>query len=274
MRILAYTSPARGHLFPITPALDELRDRGHRVAVRTLASQVGLMRSRGLDAAPIDPAIEAIEHDDFRGRGTLAKMRRALDTFVARAPHEAAGLQAALEQERPDALLVDIQAWGALAAAERWGGPWASWCPFPLPLPSRDAPPFGPGLRPARGRAGRLRDRALTPLIVGGYERQVVPRINGLRASLGMAPVARVGEFLAGAPLVLYLTAEPFEYPRTDWPPNVRMVGPRLRAAVREAIARAEGARRVAAAFARAGGAPGAADAVEELAARAVVEAG
>jgi UDP:flavonoid glycosyltransferase YjiC (YdhE family) len=29
-----------------------------------------------------------------------------------------------------------------------------------------------------------------------------------------------------GQPLVLYLTAEPFEYPRSDWPQNIVMVGP------------------------------------------------
>jgi MGT family glycosyltransferase len=28
------------------------------------------------------------------------------------------------------------------------------------------------------------------------------------------------------APLMLYMTAEPFEYPRSDWPESVRMVGP------------------------------------------------
>jgi MGT family glycosyltransferase len=26
--------------------------------------------------------------------------------------------------------------------------------------------------------------------------------------------------------LLIYMTAEPFEYPRSDWPPNVRLVGP------------------------------------------------
>src|SRR5215217_4342402 len=28
------------------------------------------------------------------------------------------------------------------------------------------------------------------------------------------------------APLMLYMTAEPFEYPRSDWPGSVRLVGP------------------------------------------------
>jgi hypothetical protein len=41
-RILASTSPAAGHLFPLTPILDKLADRGHQVSVRTLAAQVPL----------------------------------------------------------------------------------------------------------------------------------------------------------------------------------------------------------------------------------------
>jgi MGT family glycosyltransferase len=38
--------------------------------------------------------------------------------------------------------------------------------------------------------------------------------------------VANVDEMLRRPPLLLYLTAEPFEYPRRDWPDNVVMVGP------------------------------------------------
>ncbi len=65
-RILAYTSPARGHLFPLTPILVELRRRGHDVALRTLASEVPLMRGLGFDAAPINERIETIDHDDWK----------------------------------------------------------------------------------------------------------------------------------------------------------------------------------------------------------------
>jgi hypothetical protein len=38
MKVLAYTSPARGHLYPIVPILLELQRRGHEIALRTLAS--------------------------------------------------------------------------------------------------------------------------------------------------------------------------------------------------------------------------------------------
>jgi MGT family glycosyltransferase len=224
-RILAYTSPARGHLFPLTPILDELRARGHDVALRTLGSQVELMAARGFVAQPIDPAIEALEQDDWRARRPQAALRRSVRVFCARAEHDAPDLRRAIEEERPDALIVDIQSWGALAAAEAWGGPWAAFCPYPLPLPSRDAPPFGPGLPPARGPLGRLRDRALRPLVFGTVERLVVSQLNGVRAGLGLEPVDVTGMFTR-PPLLIYMTAEPFEYPRSDWPANVRLVGP------------------------------------------------
>jgi MGT family glycosyltransferase len=225
-RILAYTSPARGHLFPIVGVLDELRARGHEVAVRTLASQIELMRSRGFAAAPIDPGIEALEHSDYGKRSSVAALRASTATFVQRAQLEVGDLRRAIGDEAPDALLVDVQTWGGLAAAEAWGGPWASWCPYPLPLPSRDAPPFGPGLRPARGPLGRLRDRALAPLVLGTLTRTIRPPIEALREGLGLERLERPADFLVRAPLLLYMTAAPFEYPRSDWPPSIRMVGP------------------------------------------------
>ncbi|HET6868433.1 MAG TPA: glycosyltransferase [Solirubrobacteraceae bacterium] len=225
-RVLAYTTPARGHLFPVAPILEELRERDHEVSLRTLSSQVRLMRDRGFDAAPIDAAIEQIEHGDYAARTPLGAQKRAMRTFCVRAEHEIGDLQRAIDDVRPDLLLVDINAWGALAVAEAWGGPWASWCPYPLPLPSRDAPPFGPGLRPARGPAGRLRDRVLGPITFGALERIVKPLVNRVRARVGVPLVTDATDMFTRAPLLLYLTAEPFEYPRSDWPSNVRLVGP------------------------------------------------
>jgi MGT family glycosyltransferase len=225
-RILAYTTPARGHLFPLTPILDELRRRGHQIALRTLASQVPTMRRRGFDAAPISDRIEAITHDDWRAGNPRAALARAVRIFTERANHDAPDLARAIDQERPDALLVDVNAWGALAAAEAWAGPWAMFCPYPLAVRSRDVPPFGPGLPPARGPLGRLRDQLLRPIVFGTLERTMAPPINRIRDRLGLAPVGGADDIFGRAPLLLYLTAEPFEYPRSDWPDNVVLVGP------------------------------------------------
>jgi MGT family glycosyltransferase len=225
-RVLAYTSPARGHLFPLVPILDELHARGHEIALRTLASQVEPMRAHGFDAGAIDAEIERIAIDDFLARTPLGAQKRAMRTFGRRAEFDAADLRRAIEQEHPDALLVDINSWGAMAVAEAWGGAWAAWCPYPLPLPSRDAPPFGPGFRPARGPLGRLRDAAIRPLALGALERIVAPLVNEVRVREGVAALSGAADLLLATPLLLYMTAEPFEYPRSDWPAKVRFVGP------------------------------------------------
>jgi MGT family glycosyltransferase len=225
-RILAYTSPARGHLFPLTPILDELSHRGHEISMRTLASQVALMQGRGFDTRPIDERVEAIEIDDWRAGNPQAALHRTVRRFLDRAEYDGPDLRQAIADERPDALLVDINSWGGLAAAEAWGGPWATFCPYPMFLRSKDVPPFGPGLAPARGPIGRLRDRVLRPIVLGTIERRMLPALNDVRNQTGLSPLARVDDLYLRPPLVIYMTAEPFEYPRSDWPESIVMVGP------------------------------------------------
>jgi UDP:flavonoid glycosyltransferase YjiC (YdhE family) len=184
------------------------------------------MRGRGFDAAAIAAEIEALAMDDWRARTRLGAQVRALRTIGARARFDAGDLQRAIAATRPEAVIVDTLAWGALAAAEAWGGPWCCYCPFPPPLPSRTAPPPGFGLRPARGPLGRVRDGLLRSFSNAGFERTVGPTFHELRANLGLPPLGRAVELFERAPLHLYMSAEPFEYQRPDWPESVVMVGP------------------------------------------------
>jgi MGT family glycosyltransferase len=225
-RLLAYTAPARGQLFPLVPVLEELRDRGHEVALRTLTGEVERMRDLGFAAAPVAPEIEALAMDDWRAGNPGMAMRYAARTLCARAPLDARDLRRAISEESPDAVLVDVLAWGASAAAEAWGGPWASACPFPLPLSSRTGPPSGLGLRPAQRLAGRFRDRLATPLLRAGFDRLFLPGVNAVREELGLEPLAHAEGAFRAPPLLIYMSAEPFEYPRPDWPASVAMVGP------------------------------------------------
>jgi MGT family glycosyltransferase len=193
--------------------------------VRTLAPEVELLRDLGFAAAAIDPAIERREHADWQARTPIGALQDNLSVFFERARYDGPDLRRAIEDERPDVLLVDINTSGAMAVAETSGVPWATWCPYFLPIPSRDAPPFGLGLPPARGPLGRLRDRLLSPVLYGIYNR-LAPDLDAVRAELGAPPARRIEREMLRAPLMLYMTAEPFEYPRSDWPPSVRMVGP------------------------------------------------
>jgi MGT family glycosyltransferase len=191
-----------------------------------MASQVPLMRELGFEATPIDPQIEAIEHDDWQTSSQRAALGRSVATFLARARYDGPDLRTAIAETEPDVAIVDINSWGAVAAAEAWGGRWASFCPYLLPVSSREAPPFGPGFPPARGPLGRLRDRLARPVVLGTVERTMMPKVNAVRTEHGLKPLKNADALYGRPPLLLCLTAEPFEYPRLDWPGNVVLVGP------------------------------------------------
>jgi UDP:flavonoid glycosyltransferase YjiC (YdhE family) len=235
--VLAYTSPARGHLFPATAILLELARRGHQIEVRTLASEVEAMRALGFGVAPVDARIPALVEPSPLPRGTVAALKASIGVFVQRAPYEAADLSRVIDEHRPDVVLVDVNAWGALAEAERWAsaadggsGPngrlFVELFPYTPALPSRDTPPFGPGIPLARSPLGRLRDAVLRPVVFGTLERAVLPALNVVRRDMGLSDVTDARDMFTRASLMLITTAEPFEYPRTDWPEQAVLIGP------------------------------------------------
>ncbi len=225
--ILIYTSPARGHLYPMMDVALALRESGHRVAVQTLADEADRVRAEGLEHRPIHPRIEAIVLDDYREGNPMAQLRRTFRCWVERAPFELEDLRAARAEVDPDLLLVDANTWGASAFAEAEGRPWAMFLPYVLPTPSRDAPAFGPGLPPPRGALGRLRDRVLWRA-VGAATRNELREWNELRTDVGLPPHRSFPDHFLRPSLLLHRTAEPFEYPRSDAPENLRLIGPGL----------------------------------------------
>jgi MGT family glycosyltransferase len=172
--------------------------------------------------------IERFAPDDWRARTRFGALNRGLGQFGERAPFQLADMEQAIESERPDVLFVDEGAWGAAVAAEHSGLPWAFSIVSPVPLPSQDAPPFGLGLAPRHDLVGRVRDRLAKRLTLGTLERLIASHVNPLRAELRLAPVRTIEDVYLAASVVLAYTAEPFEYPRSDWPAKVRLVGPGL----------------------------------------------
>ncbi len=221
MRVLAYSSPARGHLHPMMPALLELRSRGAAVAVRTLSTALGSVRDAGIEAAPIDPAIERIDLDDHAQRSQIKAGARAYEVWGRRAAYEVEDLRRAIADHDPDLLLIDTTTFGARAAAEAGAIPWAESRPFLRDDPAPGLPPYGLGLRPRDDLLGRARDRALGPLVARFDARSRLPTINAGRRVAGLAPLHRSSDAVGRAPLTLYYTAEPFDWPR---PANPRIV--------------------------------------------------
>jgi MGT family glycosyltransferase len=227
-RFLAYVDAVPGRLYPLVATLLELADRGHDVTVKAGIDDVERLRSAGLQAEPLAPPIARFEPDDWKARTRFGALMSGLRQFGERARAQADDLTQAIAEVQPDVLFIDEGAWGAAAEAERSGLPWAYSLVSALPLTSRDAPPFGLGLRPRHDRIGRVRDRVARQLTLGSLERIVAKQLNGLRAEVGVPPFTTIDACYLAATLIISYTAEPFEYPRRDWPEKVRLVGPGL----------------------------------------------
>jgi MGT family glycosyltransferase len=222
-KILAYQTPAMGHFFPIIGLLTELRNRGHDIALRTLAAGVNAGLDMGFVTEAVDPRIEAMPFDDAGAATADEALSRVRDTFARRAEYEIPDLSNAINEFRPDLLIVDPNCWGASAVAEASGLPWLSFWAFLPYLRSRGVPPWGPGLRPWPGLVGRLRDSLLRRKYnaldswVGSH--------NIIRDQLGLPPLESAHDFARRAPLLVVDTAQPFEYPHPDWGDSVQFIG-------------------------------------------------
>lgn len=222
---LAYTAPAAGHAFPLVPGLLALRDRGHDVHLYTGPDLVAPIRRGGLAAEPVDPRIGEIRVGDHEERRAVERLRRGYRELLRRGRYDGPDLDRAIAETQPDALLVDTLAYGAGVHAERSGLPWAMTLPSLLPLPAPGIPPYGLGLRPARGPLGALRDRAGWRLVERLYAGAMLPSLNELRAHAGRPSLASPLELFDAPDLVLALTGDPLEYPRGALPANIRLVG-------------------------------------------------
>jgi MGT family glycosyltransferase len=183
-------------------------------------------RRLGFTTDNIDPRIEALVHEDWKASNPRAALKMAVDVFCRRAEFEVADFTDAVTETRPHALVVDVNCWGALSAADAGDTPWACFSPYTPALQSPGVPPFGLGLAPLPGVLGRIRDAMLRPLVIGMMERAVLPQGNRIRARVGVPPVTSADDFMRRAPLMLVASGKPLEYEQTNWGGTVQMIGP------------------------------------------------
>lgn len=225
--VLAYTSPARGHLYPMMDLLLQLKERGHHVVVQTLADTEKAVASTGLEHRAISSKIESLPLEDYKGSNPVKQFQLGVQTWLKRAPHEIEDLRASIAAVDPDFFLIDANTYGASVFAETAQRPWALHLPYCLPTPSKDAPAFGPGFRPPRSFLGRTRD-AIARGITNRALSSLLQELNAFRTGHGAPPLETLSDLYLQPPAILYRTAEPFEYPRSDWADNVHPIGPGL----------------------------------------------
>jgi len=225
--VLIYTSPARGHLYPMMDVALDLKARGYDVTVQTLAAEQGSVEAEGLRHRAIATEIEQRPLEDYREGNPVAQFKSAFSTWLSRAPYEIDDLHEADELLRPDLLIVDVNTWGAAAFAEAQGRPWVMFMPYCLPVASADTPAFGPGFAPPRHLLHRLRDRIVDGMVRHAVREQV-KGLNHMRREMGIPALAAFDEIFRRPDLLLYRTAAPFDYPRISWPGNILPIGPGL----------------------------------------------
>src|SRR4051794_4062974 len=227
-RFLAYTSPATGHLFPLVPGLLALQARGHHVILYGPAEHLDAVRDAGLETRALDPRIEQVEIRDFEARRNTDRLHRGITDLMARGEDERADLERAIADFQPDALMIDVNAYGAAVAAEKSGLPWAIVMPSLLAYPGKGIPAYGLGMKPMRGPLGRVRDALFPRLVIRIYAKAMLPRLNELRRNAGLEPFISPVQHSDAPDRLLVLTGDPLEYPRVAAPEHVRFVGAQL----------------------------------------------
>ena len=132
-----------------------------------------------------------------------------------------------LGRDPADVVVADTLIPSAVSAAEAAGVPSVLLVHGPYPLPRRGVPPVGTGFLPARGRPGRLRDRAAGSLTTRLF-RTGLPGLNQARAELGLPALHSVPDLVASASRVLVCTSPSYDFAAGAVPGNVRYVGPQL----------------------------------------------
>jgi MGT family glycosyltransferase len=211
-----------------------LRAEGHRVVLQTLSSEKDIIVDEGIEHRSISHKIETLSLEDYKINNPIKQVKNTFECWLARAQHEIEDLNQSYVEFSPDLLIVDVNTWGASAFAEAQRKPWIMFMPYCLSVPSPDTPAFGPGFAPPRNGLDRLRDRIVRGVMNAAFK-GIVKQLDNFRKELGVQPLGAYENLFSKPDLLLYLTAEPFEYPRAEWPSNLRSIGPGLWAPPSEA---------------------------------------
>ena len=229
-----------GNVPPELHAVRRLIEGGHAVTVLADDSVAPEVTSTGAELgrwlrAP-NRTNRRPEHDpvrDWECKYPWQLVDRLVDTLlIGAAAAYASDVTEAITRCRPSLVVCSMFCLGGMLAAEAARIPFVVLLPNVYPLPARGLPPFGLGLRPARGRLGRWRDETLNRIIERQWDRKGLTELNTLRRGYRLAPLEHVFDQVRGAHRQLVMTSPALDFPAVPagWRPIRRPCarGPRL----------------------------------------------
>ncbi len=237
-KFLFATVPITGHVVPGLPLAQKLVDQGREVAWYSTSNHRARIESTGSTFYPVR---QARDFDDrnldaaFPGRVPLDGLKKLKfdlkELFAGQMIPWHQDVQAILSEFPADVVVVDSGFTGLLPMVLAPPHPkLAVYGAVPLTVSSRDTAPFGLGLPPAAGAAGRVRNRLLNALIqnLAFADVQKVFNAHLQEAGLGRMPCFFMDGGALLSDLFLQGSCPSFEYPRSDLPASVHYVGPFL----------------------------------------------
>ena len=231
-RILFATVPIVGHVYPFLGIARALAQRGHELRWYTGQRFRAEVERTG---ARHEPYVRAHDFDDQRMELSFPQRAHHVGwrqlkydlkhVFADQAITQLADIESIARSFRPDLIVADPLMLGSLLFKERSGTPLVLINVVASPVRSRDTAPFGLGILPTGRWYGPLRNRMLGTFVDQVLFRDVQAHWVRVRRQAGLPTRRLLFEAALDATLLVQPTVAGFEYPRSDVPANVELVG-------------------------------------------------
>jgi MGT family glycosyltransferase len=242
---VARINPTRSFLFahwegggntpPMLAVVRRLLARGHAVRVVSDPCNRSEVEAAGASFAPwtraphrADKSMDTDPLRDWEVKSPAAMIGRLRDRlFVGPALAHAQDVLDEVPRVAADVIVTSDMMFGPMVAAEVAGVPCVALSANVYLFPQPGVPPFGPGLQPATGPLGRVRDWIVRGLSVREFGKGTAA-FNQTRRVFGLAPVSHPFDQLKRLSSHLVLTSAAFDFRSTDPPPQLVYAGPEL----------------------------------------------
>ncbi|ASZ14450.1 hypothetical protein KTO58_01570 [Chitinophaga pendula] len=230
-RILFGAIPFWAHINPTIGVALKLQERGHQVAYICHQSMEEAVTKAGIPYLPQcqwNEALVFVHSHIATHPHTWAKMLEEThgvkqgDIYLAQLEEAVRDCLAIIDEWQPDSCVFDMMFFPGIMAAEIRNIPYATSCPTPMPLPSKDTLPVGFGFPVNQKKTFIVR---LAIFLVNSHIKKMLKKLNLIRSRFHLPP--RMHYMNAASPyLYLCYTTNAFERTRSDLPPQVFYVGP------------------------------------------------